>query len=138
MNVFACYWKAVTTPLGVIVLMSVIFMQVTRNLSDAWLAHWVTDTTLDNNNNTTNTTSNLDRLIQPLNDISNDTAPGHTTRYYLSIFASLAITNSMVTLARAFLFAFAGLKAAKYIHDKLLKKVMYVSINIFFIYSIEI
>lgn len=58
MNVFACYWRAVTTPLGLIVLMSVVFMQVTRNLSDAWLAHWVTDTTLDNNTSSDNT---LDR-----------------------------------------------------------------------------
>lgn len=127
MKVLACYWKAVTTPLGLIVLASVILMQVTRNLSDAWLAHWVTDTTLDNS---TNIDNDLKHVIQPpwWKLQSNNTIPEtHTTAYYLGIFASLALTNSIMTLARAFLFAYAGLKAAKYIHDKLLNTVIYVS-----------
>lgn len=127
-NVFACYWNAVSTPLALTVLLSVVFMQITRNLSDAWLAHWVTDTTLDNNKNDTNST--LDHMVQPVyKDSSNDTSEAHTTGYYLGIFASLALTNSLVTLVRSFLFAYAGLKAAKYIHDKLLNKIMYVSIE---------
>ncbi|XP_046809062.1 ATP-binding cassette sub-family C member 10 [Lucilia cuprina] len=136
MNVFACYWKAVTTPLGLIVLLSVVLMQVTRNLSDAWLAHWVTDTTLDNNTSSDNT---LERVIQPSwwkESINNSTPTGHTTAYYLSIFASLALTNSLMTLARAFLFAFAGLKAAKYIHDKLLNKVIYAKFSFFDVTSV--
>uniref|UniRef100_A0A1I8QDH6 ABC-type xenobiotic transporter n=1 Tax=Stomoxys calcitrans TaxID=35570 RepID=A0A1I8QDH6_STOCA len=133
MGVFSCYWKAVTTPLGVVVLMSVVLMQVTRNLSDAWLAHWVTDTTLDPNGNDTN----LTHLVQPLRIFSNETPPeAHTTGYYLGIYASLAITNSLITMSRAFLFAFAGLKAAKYIHDKLLSKVMYAKFSFFDITSV--
>lgn len=107
-------------------------MQVTRNLSDAWLAHWVTDTTLDNNTNIDNT---LDHVVQPLQwKVALNETSGHTTAYYLGIFASLTVTNSVMTLARAFLFAYAGIKAAKFIHEKLLYKVIYVSIilNIFF------
>lgn len=103
-------------------------MQVTRNLSDAWLAHWVTDTTLDNN---TIANDSLNHLLQPLswNEASNDSLTHHTTGYYLGVFAGLALTNSVMTLARAFLFAFAGLRAAKYIHDMLLSKVIYVSVT---------
>lgn len=130
MNVFSCYWKAVSSPLAILVLFSVVFMQITRNLSDAWLAHWVTDSTLDGNtNDTANDTNPMLHVVQPLSVFSNDSnnTAAHTTGYYLGIYASLTITNSLVTMARSFLFAYAGLKAAKFIHNKLLNKVMYVS-----------
>lgn len=99
-------------------------MQLTRNLSDAWLAHWVTDTTLDPQNNNA-TLGHIVNLLQEFNN--NHTVPPHNTGYYLGIFASLAVLNSLATIARAFLFAFAGIKAAIYIHDRLLHKVLYVS-----------
>lgn len=38
-----------------------------------------------------------------------------------------------MTLARAFLFAYAGIKAAIFMHEKLLKKVMFVSKRIILI-----
>lgn len=83
------------------VIVSVILMQLTRNLSDAWLAHWVS----------ANTTQNaID-----------------TTEFYLKIYTSIAVINSIITLARAFLFAYAGIKAAKFIHNKMLDSVFYVS-----------
>lgn len=50
------------------------------------------------------------------------------TMYYLGVYSALAVGNSLITLIRAFLFAFAGIRAAKYVHDKLLKSVLYVSI----------
>lgn len=121
-NVFTCYWKAVTSPLAFTVLLSVVLMQLTRNLSDAWLAYWVTETTLDPHKNDTS----LDHiLMRPT--VDNETESGHTTKFYLSIFTAIAVSNSLVTLARAFLFAYAGIKAAIFMHEKLLKKVMFVS-----------
>lgn len=98
-------------------------MQLTRNLSDAWLAHWVTDTTLDPQNNDTT----LEHIVHVPQQFSNHTVPPHNTGYYLGIFASLAVLNSLATIVRAFLFAFAGIKAAIYIHERLLHKVLYVS-----------
>lgn len=91
--------------MGLMVVLSVILMQVTRNLSDAWLAHWVS----------ANTTQNT----------TND------TEFYLEIYASIAAINSVITLVRAFLFAYAGIKAAKFIHNKLLTCVFYVSNKMF-------
>lgn len=76
-------------------------MQFTRNLSDAWLAHWVSS----------NVTQNATE----------------TTEFYLKIYTSIAVVNSAITLVRAFLFAYAGIKAAKFIHKKLLTCVLYVS-----------
>lgn len=123
-NVFTCYWRAVTTPLALVVLFFVLLMQVTRNLSDAWLAHWVTETTLDVNPNDTS----LEHQLMGQNNDGNATA--HTTRFYLGIFTAIAVTNSMVTLVRAFLFAYAGIKAAIFMHEQLLKRVMFVSIQL--------
>lgn len=100
-DVLVSYWKSTGGLMGLMVILSVILMQVSRNLSDAWLAHWVsTDTTQ-------NTTSG--------------------TKFYLEIYASIAVINSIITLVRAFLFAYAGIKAAKFIHNKLLTSVFYVS-----------
>ncbi|XP_026844252.1 multidrug resistance-associated protein 7 [Drosophila persimilis] len=125
-NVFACYWRAVTSPLAFAVLFFVLLMQMTRNLSDAWLAHWVTETTLDPHSNDTS----LEHLL------GNDSASGHTTGFYLGIFTAIAVTNSLATLARAFIFAYAGIKAAIFMHEQLLKKVMFAKFNFFDITSV--
>lgn len=92
-------------------------MQVTRNVSDIWLTHWVSDSAND---------SSLTASILPIPPINtNDTATA--TKYFLEIYAGIAIFNSILTLIRAFLFAYAGIKAAKFIHKKLLDRVFYVS-----------
>ncbi|XP_017097826.2 ATP-binding cassette sub-family C member 10 [Drosophila bipectinata] len=130
-NVFTCYWRAVTSPLAFTVLLFVLLMQLTRNLSDAWLAYWVTETTLDPHQNDT-TLEHV--LMRP--GLENGTDSGHTTGFYLGIFAGIAVSNSLVTLARAFLFAYAGIKAAIFMHENLLKKVMFAKFNFFDITSV--
>ncbi|KAH8269735.1 hypothetical protein KR018_008658 [Drosophila ironensis] len=130
-NVFTCYWRAVTSPLACTVLLFVLLMQLTRNLSDAWLAYWVTETTLDPHHNDT---SLGHELMRP--GAGNETDSGHTTGFYLGIFSAIAVTNSIVTLIRAFLFAYAGIKAAIFMHEQLLKKVMFAKFNFFDITSV--
>lgn len=101
--------------LGLMVLISVILMQVTRNLSDAWLAHWLSETSEQAN------------AIKNVN--KNDTEK--SIGFYLGIYTTIALTNSLITFVRAFLFAYAGIKACKYIHDRLLKRVMFVGPSIY-------
>ncbi|KAL7741129.1 hypothetical protein ACLKA6_018157 [Drosophila palustris] len=129
-NVFTCYWRAVTAPLALTVLLFVLLMQLTRNLSDTWLAHWVTETTLDGHSNDTT----LQHVLMRPGNASDDSA--HTTGFYLGIFAAIAVTNSVVTLTRAFLFAFAGIKAAIFLHEQLLKRVMFAKFNFFDVTSV--
>lgn len=105
-SVLATYWKSMSNSVGLTTLLFVALMKVSQSLSDIWLAHWVTAT-----NNGTNTTETID----------------NGTYYYLGIYAGLAVANSALTLARSFMFAYAGLKAAIFIHKKLLQKVLYVS-----------
>lgn len=119
-KVITTYWNAVSTLLAVMVLLSVILMQITRNITDAWLAHWVTITTTTNNN-TNNNNNTLSITVK--DTLSQDKDYG----FYLTIYGILALVNSHFTLARAFLFAYAGLKAARVIHDRLLHRVIHVS-----------
>lgn len=105
-SVLATYWKSMSNSVGLTTILFVALMKVSQSLSDIWLAHWVTST-----NNGTNTTLTLD----------------NNTAYYLGIYTGLAVANSALTLARSFMFAYAGLKAAIFIHKKLLGKVLFVS-----------
>lgn len=133
--------------IGLFVLLSVIFMQATRNMSDAWLAYWVADlnpTNLSNHRHTsfhfdvTHVLSNNshpmnvstatllnDNIADDVNHVNNGTKPAGID-FYLAIYAGIAVVNSVITLFRAFIFAYAGIKAAKYIHTNLLQKVFYV------------
>lgn len=105
-SVLATYWKSMSSSVGLTTLLFVALMKVSQSLSDIWLAHWVTST-----NNGTNITETID----------------DDTYYYLGIYTGLAVANSALTLARSFMFAYAGLKAAIFIHEKLLGKVLHVS-----------
>lgn len=95
---------------GAFVLLSVILMQLSRNLSDVWLAHWVSEQSV------------------PVN-VSSFTKTNDTS-FYLIVYTNIAVVNSIITLIRSFIFAYAGIKAAKYIHDQLLRRVFAVSIKI--------
>lgn len=107
-SVIDCYWKATGRWLGFFVLLSVLLMQLSRNLTDGWLAYWVSLT----DKNATNMTS-------------------HDEEFYLDTYTSLAIGNSLLTLIRSFLFAYAGIKAAKAIHEKLLRSVFQTKLQFF-------
>lgn len=96
------YWKAVSARLGIAVLLSVCLMQISRNYSDVLLAQWVAAAT------------------------SNNSTPNEGVRL-IGIYSSVVLLNSVLTLVRSFLFAYAGIKAAVVIHQRLLKGVVYVS-----------
>eukprot|EP00741_Cyanophora_paradoxa_P013906 tig00020723_g13424.t1 len=92
---YARYLRAVGLPVAALVALSMTAMQGSRNGTDAWLAYWVART---------------------------DGSPA-ADRYYLSVFAGLAGLNSLVTLARAYSFAVGGMRAARVVHETLLRRV---------------
>lgn len=140
-------------------------MQASRNLSDAWLAHWIKNIngsgvaqpipqniSLESTAEV-NTHSNyildhamcflkkiivfgnlkeclIDKqesinrtvLVQTREDLDTENS------YYLAVYIAIAIFNSLIALLRAFAFAYAGIKAAKFIHNRLLNSVIYVSV----------
>ncbi|XP_021717121.1 ABC transporter C family member 13-like isoform X2 [Chenopodium quinoa] len=85
--------------LASLILISAAMMQASRNGNDLWLSYWV-DTTKGN-----------DRTHYSLT-------------FYLVILSVFCILNSVLTLVRAFSFAFGGLRAAMRVHDSLLNNLV--------------
>lgn len=137
-------------------------MQASRNLSDAWLAHWIRNINQSSVIQPMQPNISLEsepisqskyildhamcflqkiivfgNLTECLSDNSNDnniTELSQTQEnfeaknsYYLAVYIAIAIFNSLIALVRAFAFAYAGIKAAKFIHNRLLYSVIYVS-----------
>ena len=48
----------------------------------------------------------------------------YSPMWYLMIYGLIAAGNSIITLIRAFLFAYGGLKAAKKIHRQILASIL--------------
>lgn len=96
-RVYKSYWLAVGVLLSPGILVSLACMQASRNFTDVWLAQWV-------GHSQKNGSSVVD--------------------YYLEVYCSIAVVNSMFSLLRAFLFAYGGICAAKTIHEKLLHVIL--------------
>ena len=67
-------------------------MQVSRNYTDVFLAHWVTSQSAGGFDNT-------------------------TVSKYLSIYGGIAAVNAVFSFLRSFLFAYGGICAARILHQ---------------------
>ncbi|XP_042377107.1 ABC transporter C family member 13-like isoform X1 [Zingiber officinale] len=95
LSVYKSYARFASWPIVILICISAIFMQASRNGNDLWLSHWV-----DANNGT------------------------EQTRFYLIILSIFGVMNSIFTLARAFSFSYGGLRAAVQVHAELLSKLI--------------
>lgn len=119
-SVYACYIKAVGKYLAISIFLSMILMQSSRNMTDVWLSYWVTHINTTTTNSTD--TSTFGKL-----ELYYDNYSIHDTKYYLMIYSLLAVSNSVFTLIRAFLFAYGGLQAAIIMHKQLLRIIIRVN-----------
>ena len=109
------YWKAVGIYLAPVILASLFFMQSSKNVSDWWLAHWVSEV-----QNGTKATS-----IETLFDAALSFAAKDSS-YFLGVYGAIAGANTIFTFLRAFLFARGGLNAAKFMHSHLVDVILQV------------
>ena len=130
-NVIHCsqYWRAVGVLLSPLVLVSLAAMQISRNLTDVWLAHWVTEET-QSNNSQPNISYYLHADTDTVLAVTTDPA-SFSVKYYLIVYGIIAVANTLFSLMRAFLFAYGGICAARTIHSKLLKTVIRGKISFF-------
>ena len=127
------YWRAVGVLLSPLVLVSLAAMQISRNLTDVWLAHWVTEETQSNNTQPNiSFYSHADTDTVLAEDLAVTTDPASfSVKYYLIVYGIIAVANTLFSLMRAFLFAYGGICAARTIHSKLLKTVIRGKISFF-------
>ena len=126
LRVYSAYWRAVGLLLSPMILVSLLAMQISRNLTDVWLAHWVSAEDADSNHTAPNESYSL-----PL-DVELEPSPNSfNVKYYLIVYGIIAVANTMFSLMRAFLFAYGGICAARTIHNKILKSVIRGKITFF-------
>lgn len=89
--------------IAALVFLSAVLMQASKNGNDLWLTYWV------------------------------DATRGRTNAdyYFLVVLCIFCIVNSILTLLRAFTFAFGGLRAAVQVHDTLLNKLIHAPVYFF-------
>ncbi|XP_024633050.1 ABC transporter C family member 13 isoform X1 [Medicago truncatula] len=92
--------------IAVIICLSALLMQASRNANDLWLSYWVDTTTEDGQTS-------------------------YSMSFYLAILCLFCIMNSIFTLVRAFSFAFGGLQAATKVHNRLLSKLINAPVQFF-------
>ncbi|GAB2293670.1 ABC transporter C member 13, variant 2 [Dionaea muscipula] len=92
--------------IAALILLSAVLMQASRNGNDLWLSYWV-DMTRANN------------------------GPDRTLSFYVVVLSLFCLANSVMTLIRAFSFAFGGLQAAVRMHTTLLHKLVDASVQFF-------
>ncbi|KAF8041794.1 hypothetical protein BT93_A0402 [Corymbia citriodora subsp. variegata] len=91
---------------AVIIFLSAILMQASRNGNDLWLSYWV-DTT------------------------KGGMESASSTSFYLIVLCIFCVVNSILTLVRAFSFAYGGLRAAVRVHEILLQRLIDAPVKFF-------
>lgn len=158
-EVYKTYMEAVGRYLAIVILLFLFAMQVTRNASDLWLAHWIsatnqvdpTPTPLPPTPGTTRVTY-LPRLMKqdgttedyydnPEDDFITPVPPTNVgflgdmdpqVRRYFIVFIAIGIINSFMTLGRAFFFAYGSIQGGKWIHKRLISSVLKVTLQFLF------
>lgn len=115
-TVYIGYIYSIGYFLFTMIIVSICLMQITRSASDFWLSIW---------------TSSTKQNEQQSNGSS-------STMFYLFIFIAIGIGNSIITLIRAFLFAYGGVQAAINVHDQLLESLFQTSTLLFDLVSFGI
>ncbi|XP_028766437.1 ABC transporter C family member 13 isoform X1 [Neltuma alba] len=89
----------------VVICLSAVLMQASRNGNDLWLSFWV--------------------------DTTHSSQTRYSLPFYLAILGLFCIINSFFTLVRAFSFAFGGLQAAIKVHNKMLGNLINAPVQFF-------
>ncbi|XP_054459670.1 ATP-binding cassette sub-family C member 10 [Anoplopoma fimbria] len=143
-RVYRTYWVAVGGALTSAILMSLLLMQASKNVSDWWLSHWISE--LKNNGSTgTNGSSpgafssphlllfSPGGLMSPLSSLQTLSPINMSSdvKFYLTVYVSIAAANTVFTALRAFLFAYGAICAATAIHNRLLDRVLKATVSFF-------
>ena len=151
-RVLRTYLAQIGGPLVLLILLSMVLMQGSRNYNDWYLGQWAEDTTVNNQNgSTTQSTTATTQSAPRFSSVSSPhTAPLHSLLSlstpllssseiggdpsglsHLRILCYIAAFNSLAALFRAFIFAYGGLTAARHMFDRLLSHVLYARILFF-------
>ncbi|XP_042318198.1 ATP-binding cassette sub-family C member 10 isoform X2 [Sceloporus undulatus] len=138
-QVYRAYWLAVGSCLALSILLSLLLMQGSRNISDWWLSNWISSLPHAGNTSVSNISIQLNSqlllfshgvLISPVL-VSRTSNAASDVNFYLTVYGCIAGANSVFTILRSFLFAYGTIHAATVIHNRLLRRVMKATMTFF-------
>nr|UOU03344.1 ATP-binding cassette subfamily C10 [Brachionus rubens] len=125
-------WKYYCVSVGVLLsfltILFLILMQGSRNLTDYWLSYW---TQHHNLNKTFILNPSTTHFYTPNGFFSEKSHQTEGTKEFFVVYGILGASNTVFTLFRAFLFAYSGISAGKYIHECLIKNLVRASLKYF-------
>uniref|UniRef100_A0A8B9J7H5 ATP-binding cassette, sub-family C (CFTR/MRP), member 10 n=1 Tax=Astyanax mexicanus TaxID=7994 RepID=A0A8B9J7H5_ASTMX len=132
-TVYKSYWRAVGGCMAFSVLLSLLLMQGTKNVSDWWLSYWISNVKTNGSELVSLMAGPLSASVFPVpllhsNPLSNMSSE---LKFYMTVYGSLAAANTVFTAARAFLFAYGAIHAATVIHKRLLSNVLKATVTFF-------
>ncbi|NXB70326.1 MRP7 protein, partial [Donacobius atricapilla] len=143
-QVYKAYWMAMGSCLAISILFSLFLMQASRNISDWWLSYWISSISQTANTSAMACSASLPSpelllfstpgLVSSIQDLDKTPDPPNGSvdvNFYLIVYGSIAVANSLFTIIRAFLFAYGALRAAGVIHNRLLQRVLKATVTFF-------
>ncbi|NXC45297.1 MRP7 protein, partial [Penelope pileata] len=143
-QVYKAYWLAVGSCLALSILLSLLLMQASRNISDWWLSHWISSISQTANTSVMVCSASLPStklllfsvagLVSPIQALDTAPVPSNGSRdvnFYLTVYGGIAGANSLFTIFRAFLFAYGTIRAATVVHNRLLQRVIKATVTFF-------
>nr|QNH67891.1 ATP-binding cassette transporter subfamily C member 10 [Brachionus rotundiformis] len=133
-------WKYYCVSVGVLLTsLTIIFlalMQTSRNLTDYWLSYWTQNHDLNSLFGLRNQTYVLNaekvHFYTPNGFFSGKSYQQHeqTTQFFV-VYGVLGMANTLFTLIRAFLFAYSGISAGRFVHEALIQNLVKASVQFF-------
>ncbi|KAJ0033464.1 hypothetical protein NQD34_000571 [Periophthalmus magnuspinnatus] len=141
-SVYQSYWKSVGTTLAFSVLLSLLLMQASKNLSDWWLSYWISQLRNNGSHRFDGSSSEVPisphlllfsqhQLVSPLSPIHSLNNLSSDVKFYLTVYGGIAVGNTVFTALRAFLFAYGAICAETTIHNRLLDRVLKATVSFF-------
>ncbi|KAM9315294.1 ATP-binding cassette sub-family C member 10 isoform 2-T2 [Pholidichthys leucotaenia] len=142
-RVYQTYWTAIGSVMATCIFISLFLMQASKNLSDWWLSHWISELKHEGSSNGSSSVAfvsphlllfspgGLTSLVPPLHNFVSDSLNNTDVKFYLTVYGSIAVANTVFTALRAFLFAYGVISAAAVIHNRLLDQVLKATVTFF-------
>ncbi|KAJ8365003.1 hypothetical protein SKAU_G00138340 [Synaphobranchus kaupii] len=141
-TVYKSFGLAAGSCLTILILLFLLLMQASKNVSDWWLSHWISHLKSSNNTSLSVLLSwdlsyllffSPNGLTYPVTHVETAYKANITSeiKFYLTVYGSIAAANSLLTAARAFLFAHGAICAATVIHNRLLDRVLKATVSFF-------
>ncbi|XP_055014213.1 LOW QUALITY PROTEIN: ATP-binding cassette sub-family C member 10 [Boleophthalmus pectinirostris] len=141
-RVYRSYGRSVGATLASSVLLFLLLMQASKNVSDWWLSYWISQ--LRNNGSHSFDGSSPGsplsphlllfshhQLVSPLSSVHSLNNMSTDVKFYLTVYGGIAVSNTVFTALRAFLFAYGTICAATTIHNRLLDRVLKATVSFF-------